>query len=57
MKIDNCPITQKPFLCRHCKAIGKDGKCAYMRFDEWGAETLADMRKLVKGEKNGNNTG
>ncbi len=46
-----CPITGKPFNCKHCKAIGKDGKCPYMRLDEWSEETLKVMRDLVEEKK------
>jgi hypothetical protein len=44
-----CPVTNKSFeTCQDCKAIGKDGKCPYMRLDEWSQETLSVMRKLAE---------
>ncbi len=51
MKRETCPITKKVFDCKHCQAIGLDGKCPYMRLDEWSEETLKVMRELVKEKK------
>lgn len=48
MKEGKCPITQKIFNCTTCKAIGEDGKCPYMKLDDWAEDTLKVMRKLVE---------
>jgi hypothetical protein len=48
MKEGVCPITQSMFECSSCKAIGRDGKCPYMKLDDWAEETLTVMKKLAE---------
>lgn len=43
-----CPINGSQFECQKCKAIGQDGKCPYMRLDDWAEDTLRIMRKLAE---------
>ena len=55
-KIVNCPIINASFRCQKCEAIGADGKCPYMRLDDWSQETLEVMRKLIR-ERNEKSSG
>ena len=56
MNKETCPITAKPFNCQKCKSV-TDGKCPYMKLDDWAEETLGVMRKLVERELNEKGTG
>ena len=56
MKKEDCPITGKPFDCEVCYVpdLKGDGKCSYMRGDEYIQDSLEEARMIAEKERDEN---